>query len=289
MPGTLFVVATPIGNLEDITARALRVLGEVALIAAEDTRHTARLLARYAISTPTTSFHQHNESAKAAALLERLHRGQDVALVSDAGTPTVSDPGRRLVRAALEAGVRVEPIPGPNAAVAAISATGLGDGTFTFLGFPPVRSKDRKEWFDRAARCGGTVVFYEAPHRISKTIEEVRLRFKTSAIGMCREMTKLHESIAVYSDASIADAALEPRGEYTVVVDIGQTTNNIENGASGIAQTDHDVFTLFCYMTEHGSLGRREAVKAVADKFGLSTKQAYSAIQRELDSAKRPT
>src|SRR5439155_2190491 len=137
MSGTLFVVATPIGNLEDITVRALRVLREVALIAAEDTRRTSHLLARHAIATPTTSLHEHNERKKAASLVARLQRGDSIALVSDAGTPTTSDPGQRLVRAAIDAGIRVETIPGPSAAVAALAASGLPTDTFVFLGFPP--------------------------------------------------------------------------------------------------------------------------------------------------------
>src|SRR5215510_341919 len=148
MPGTLFVVATPIGNLEDITLRALRVLREVAVIAAEDTRRTANLLARHAITTRTTSLHEHNESAKSAAIVERLRRGDDVALVSDAGTPTVSDPGTGLIRAALDAGIRVEPIPGPSAVLAALVASGFETGSFAFLGFTPTRVNDRKEWFE---------------------------------------------------------------------------------------------------------------------------------------------
>ena len=174
MPGTLFVVATPIGNLEDITARALRVLREVAVIAAEDTRRTAHLLARYAIATPTTSLHEHNESGKSASLIARLQRGDSVALVSDAGTPTISDPGGRLIRAAIDAGIRVEPIPGPSAVLAALAASGLPTDSFTFLGFPPTRSKDRKQWFERAASCSaGPVVFFEAPHRIQATLARV--------------------------------------------------------------------------------------------------------------------
>ena len=140
MPGTLFVVATPIGNLEDITVRALRVLREVAVIAAEDTRRTANLLSRHAITTRTTSLHEHNEGAKSAAILTRLLSGEDVALVSDAGTPTVSDPGGHLIRSAIDAGIRVEPIPGPSAVLAALAASGLPTDSFTFLGFPPVRS-----------------------------------------------------------------------------------------------------------------------------------------------------
>ena len=170
MAGTLFVVATPIGNLEDITARALRVLGEVALIAAEDTRRTARLLARYAIRTPTTSLHEHNETTKSRTLIARLERGESIALVSDAGTPTVSDPGQRLIRAAIEAGVRVEAIPGPSAALTALAASGIQADTFTFLGFPPTRSTARAQWVSELGSAGRPVVFFEAPHRIVSTL-----------------------------------------------------------------------------------------------------------------------
>ena len=167
--GTLFVVATPIGNLEDITVRALRVLREVTLIAAEDTRRTAHLLARHAITTKTTSLHAHNEHKKTTSLVYRLLAGDSIALVSDAGTPTISDPGSELIAAAIAAGVRVEPIPGPSAILAALAASGLSYDSFTFLGFPPTKSKERKAWFDRLVRVGGTVVFFEAPHRIVPT------------------------------------------------------------------------------------------------------------------------
>ena len=156
MPGTLFVVATPIGNLEDVTTRALRILRQVGLIAAEDTRRTNHLLSRYAIGTPTTSFHEHNESRKVNAVVERLQRGEDIALVSDAGTPTISDPGQRLIRAAIDAGIRVEPVPGPSAAVTALAASGIGCQTFTFLGFPPIRLNERKKWLAELAVCRQT-------------------------------------------------------------------------------------------------------------------------------------
>src|SRR5688572_924229 len=170
MPGTLYVVATPIGNLEDVTLRALRTLREVSLIAAEDTRRTARLLQHYSISTPTTSLHQHNEGAREPALLARLQAGESIALVSDAGTPVISDPGRSLVSSAHGLGVRVEPIPGPSAVIAALSASGLPADEFTFLGFPPHRGKDRKAWLDRAAAELRTLIIYEAPHRIQRTL-----------------------------------------------------------------------------------------------------------------------
>src|ERR1700704_4259043 len=160
MPGTLFVVATPIGNLEDITGRALRVLREASIIAAEDTRRTARLLARYAITTPTTSLHEHNEAQKTGSLVARLDRGESIALVSDAGTPAISDPGSRLIKAAIDAGIRVEPIPGPNAAIAALAVSGLPSDAFSFLGFPPTRSKAKSEWFERVRAVRGTIVFF---------------------------------------------------------------------------------------------------------------------------------
>jgi len=196
MPGTLFVVATPIGNLEDITVRALRVLRSVAVIAAEDTRRTAQLLARHAIATPTTSLHEHNESRKASGIVERLARGEDVALVSDAGTPTVSDPGGRLIRAAIDAGIRVEPLPGASAVLAALAVAGFDTEAFAFFGFPPIRSADRKRWFERVAAVRGTVVFFEAPHRILPTMDELRRTIGDCEVLVARELTKVHEQLS---------------------------------------------------------------------------------------------
>ena len=217
MPGTLFVVATPIGNLEDITARALRVLREASIIAAEDTRRTANLLARYAIVTPTTSLHEHNEAQKSASIVERLQRGENIALVSDAGTPTISDPGLRLIRTAIEAGLRVESIPGPNAAIAALAASGLPADTFVFLGFPPTRSKARSDWFERARAVGGTVVFFEAPHRIRETLGELRRVAGDCPVVVCRELTKIHEELVRGPISEVLDRLDAPVGEFTVV------------------------------------------------------------------------
>ena len=196
MPGTLFVVATPIGNLEDITARALRVLREATLIAAEDTRRTAHLLARYAITTPCTSLHEHNEGRKASSLIERLQRGDDVALVSDAGTPTISDPGQQLISAAIKAGVRIESIPGPNAAIAALAVSGFPADSFCFMGFPPTKSSDR----DPNGSTGpdvsaGTIVFFEAPHRLRDTLLQFQRVVGDCQVLVCRELTKAHEEL----------------------------------------------------------------------------------------------
>src|SRR5689334_19529412 len=173
MAGILYVVATPIGNLEDVTLRALRILREVSLIAAEDTRRTAKLLQHYSISTRTTSLHEHNEREKTPRLVERLRSGDSIALVSDAGTPAISDPGQGLVAAAREAGIRVDSVPGPSSVMAAISASGLPAAEFIFLGFPPHRSNARTNWLRTIACETRLAVFFEAPHRIRQTLAEL--------------------------------------------------------------------------------------------------------------------
>jgi 16S rRNA (cytidine1402-2'-O)-methyltransferase len=275
MPGTLFVVATPIGNLEDISARALRVLREAALVAAEDTRRTAQLLSRYAITTPTTSLHAHNERAKAPAIVARLLAGDAVALVSDAGTPTVSDPGRTLVNAAVDAGIKVEPIPGPNAAVAALAASGFPADYFTFAGFPPTRSKDRKEWFERLRESGGVVVFFEAPHRIQRTLRELCDAVGDRPAMLGRELTKVHEELVRGPISALVDRAVVARGEYTVVVDIGLSTKFEPARRPAPA----DVVTEFGEMTEKSRLSRRAIISTLAKRHGLSSREVYAAIE----------
>ena len=276
MPGTLFVVATPIGNLEDITARALRVLREASIIAAEDTRRTAKLLARYAIITPTTSLHEHNEAQKSASIAARLERGENVALVSDAGTPTISDPGQRLIRAAIDKGFRVESIPGPSAPIAALAASGLASDTFAFLGFPPARSKARTEWFERAKVLGGTVVFFEAPHRIRKTLTELQQSVGDCQVAVCRELTKVHEEWVRGQISEVLTRIMAPIGEFTVVAEIGQLT---DKGAIGppsvrVALADFDL------MTNNRQLSRRAAVTALAKQYGVRPNVVYELIER---------
>src|SRR3954447_12505185 len=224
MPGTLFVVATPIGNLEDITVRALRVLREVAVIAAEDTRRTAHLLARHGITTSTTSLHEHNEAGKSGSLVSRMLGGESIALVSDAGTPTVSDPGGILIRAAIDAGLRVEPVPGPSAILAALTASGLPTGEFSFHGFPPTKSKDRKQWFERVKSVRGTIVFFEAPHWIQATLAELQREVGDCDVAVARELTKVHEQLVRGPITTVASQLADGRGEFTVVASIGQLT-----------------------------------------------------------------
>jgi len=282
MAGTLFVVATPIGNLEDISARALRVLRDVALIAAEDTRHTGHLLQRFGIATRTTSFHEHSEKGKAAALVERLRGGESIALVTDAGTPAISDPGHHLVRLAHDAGIRVEPIPGASAAVAALSASGFGANGFCFMGFPPTKGSEREAWFSRFAAAPAvapTLVFYEAPHRIEATLNELYRRFGDLEIVLGRELTKAHEEIRLGRLGSIE--VPEVRGEFTVVVDFGDLTSVSERSKPANAL---EIAAEFGDMTEKKGLTRRQAISSLARRHRLPSRAIFSMLEEQKKS-----
>ena len=280
MAGTLFVVATPIGNLEDISARALRVLREVALVAAEDTRHTRQLLQRFGITTRTTSFHEHSEKGKAADLVARLRAGASIALVSDAGTPGVSDPGAQLVRMAHDAGIKVEPIPGPSAVVAALSACGFAFDSFLFLGFPPTKSGDREKWLGRFAAAAGVadlVVFYEAPHRIEQTLSDLHRRFGNLEILVARELTKSHESLRWVTLPAQLDAI---RGEFTVVANVGSLTKHIqaESPSAEVLASE------FGDLTNISQLTRRQAIASLSKKYRLSAREVFSALESAKES-----
>lgn len=217
--GVLHLVATPIGNLEDMTARAVRVLGEVSLIAAEDTRHTGRLLAYFGIATPMVSYHAHNERARRERVVGALDAG-DVALVSDAGTPGISDPGHDLVVAAVAAGHRVSPVPGPSAVAAAVGASGLVDGAFLALGFLPRRGPDRRLAIARAGGAGVPVLLFEAPGRLAGTLDDLADAWGDRPAAVLRELTKRHEEIRRGTLRALAAEAraAPPRGEIVVVV-----------------------------------------------------------------------
>ena len=274
MPGTLYVVATPIGNLEDVTLRALRILREVNVIAAEDTRRTARILQHYSISTRTTSLHEHNERSKAPVLIERLMAGESVALVSDAGTPVVSDPGAMLVAAAHSAGIRVEPVPGPSAVVAALSASGFPETEFSFLGFPPVRSSARKKYFAALLSERRSLVFYEAPHRIRKCLEDMLEVFGNRELLLARELTKAHESLAVRPIAGHLEDNLEERGEFTLVL------RSIDNSAGAVdAPSATHIAAEFGELTNSNGLTRRQALKELATRHRLPARQVFALLE----------
>jgi len=219
MPGTLYVVATPIGNLDDASPRALRVLAQASLVACEDTRRTAQLLERFGLKVPTVSCHRFNERERLTELLERMHRGQDVALVSDGGTPGVSDPGRLLVEAALDAGLPVSPLPGPSAVATLLSASGLPADRFVFEGFLPARPGERRRRLRTLRGESRTLVLFEAPHRLIDTLQDLAAIFGERRIVLGRELTKVHETVLRGSARELAEALATPvRGEITLAL-----------------------------------------------------------------------
>jgi len=271
MAGVLYVVATPIGNLEDVTLRALRILREVSLIAAEDTRRTAKLLQHYSISTRTTSLHEHNEAQKTPKLIEKLAAGESIALVSDAGTPVVSDPGEGLIAAARAAGIRVEPIPGPSSVMAAVAAAGLPAAEFTFLGFPPTRSKDRDEWLRIATSQPRLVVIFESPHRIIGLLTNLTaLLGAHELIGVGRELTKAHEELVVKPISELLAHFSDPKGEFTVLVP-PRKKPAIAKDPPNPARLQAE----FGELTKSGQLKRREALKVLADRHRLAVNDLY--------------
>jgi 16S rRNA (cytidine1402-2'-O)-methyltransferase len=218
--GTLYLVATPIGNLADVSLRALEVLASVSLVAAEDTRHARKLFDRHEIATPLLSYHEHNKASRLPRLLQALDQG-DLALISDAGTPGLQDPGYELVRAALQAGHRVSPIPGPSAPVTALTASGLPADRYSFLGYLPRQEKERRDLLASLADRSETLVFFEAPHRLREALQDLAAAFGVErAMVIGREMTKMHEEFVRGSLGEIVRhfAATEPRGEFTLVI-----------------------------------------------------------------------
>lgn len=217
--GTLYLIATPIGNLEDITIRAVRLLGQVRLIAAEDTRHTGKLLHHLNLKTPLTSYYEHNKLVKQSEILQALQEG-DVALVSDAGTPALNDPGYELVRAALAAGYAVSPVPGPNAAIAALVASGLPTDTFLYLGYLPRKSGERRKALEQVSDLPFTLIYLEAPHRLLAALKDMQEQLGDRLVAVGRELTKLHEEIfrGKLSEAVEHFSQQAPRGEFTLVI-----------------------------------------------------------------------
>ncbi len=278
--GILYVVATPIGNLEDITLRALKVLKSVQLVAAEDTRRTGLLLRHFDIQSPVLSVHEHNERARVERITGRLAKGDSVALVTDAGTPGISDPGATLVAAIRKAGFRVEPIPGASAVVTGISASGISSHGFTFLGFPPVRSKDRTKYFADLVEAAGSrlVVFFEAPHKISKTLTELSCLVVWPII-VARELTKVHEEFVEGLPAHLVGRFDNPQGEFTILIPPRPVDASSMNPAENVS--DEEVMHVFGHTVEKSVFGsKKDAARAVGERLGLTARQVYSILER---------
>src|SRR5258708_5712688 len=273
MNGTLYIVATPIGNLEDITYRAVRTLGEADLIACEDTRQTRKLLDRYAISKPLTSYHEHNEEDRSDDLIRELEAGKNVALVSDAGTPLIADPGYRLVRKARERGIQVSPIPGPSAIVAALSASGLPTDAFEFQGFFSAKRTQRHRQLEQLRDSRGTQVFYEAPHRILETLDDIAEIFGDRTLVVARELTKVHEEFLTGTAAEIREVLRSRagiKGEFTVM---------IGKGAGGPAD-ERPIPEVVAELVAQG-VPRMDAYKRIARERGLSKRDVYKQCESQ--------
>ena len=282
MSGTLYVVATPIGNLEDVTLRALRILREVAVVAAEDTRRTAKLLQHYSIATPTLSYHEHSGPARARDLLRRLEAGESVALVSDAGTPGVSDPGYELIRGALGRGIPVEPVPGASAGLAALVASGFPMERFTVAGFAPARAKDRKQWLDALCKEPAPVVFFETPHRIGATLADLDKLCGKRPITVARELTKLHQEFLRGTAAEVLARLTRVKGEFTIVLGPAPNVESV-----GVVPADEEIATLFGEKTKIPGFDRRQATGAVASELGLPANIVYEAVERHKSLGKQ--
>ena len=280
----LYVVATPIGNLEDVSPRALRILREVAVIACEDTRHSARLLSAHSIRTPTLSYFEHNEERRTPALIERLRAGESVAIITDAGTPAISDPGYRLVRAAIAAGIRVAAVPGPSAVIAALSIAGLPTDRFTFEGFVPQRDGARRHALEALQREPRTMVFFEAARRLAATLAAMETAFSADReAAVVREITKTFEESVrgTLSELHARFAAAEPRGEIVIVVGGAPVPGDGVGAADAVADADAVTVQALCAV----GVSLKDASAAVARLTGTSRRELYQralARRREL-------
>ena len=274
--GSLYIVATPIGNLADMTYRAVRTLADVSLIAAEDTRHSRRLLAHYQIATPLVSYHEHNARQKVEAILEKLRTGLDIALISDAGTPGIADPGYRLVQACHAAGLRVIAIPGPSALVAALSIAGVPTDRFTFEGFLPSRASARRDLLRKNLTADHTLVFYEAPHRLRVALDDMQEVFGAERkLVVARELTKLHEELfrGTVAEALLHFGTGKVRGELVLILPPGEAPHRV------------DMKVALQTMLAESDLSRREIVRMIAREYGVPGSEVYRESLKYLDES----
>lgn len=271
MIGELYIVATPIGNLEDITLRAIKTLQQVDIIAAEDTRHTLKLLNHLNIKKPMISYHRHNEEIKIDELINKLLEGKNVALVSDAGTPVISDPGEEIVKKCLENKIKVIPIPGACAAITALIASGIDAKEFTFLGFLPLNKKNRKEKLEQIEVGENTIILYEAPHKLIQTLEELSTITRERKIVLAKELTKIHESYTIGTAEELKSEVQQPKGEYVIVIERSKKTIKQEQKEflNQLSLKKH-----YEYYEEKG-LDKKDIIKKIAKDRNVSKNDIY--------------
>ena len=278
MQGTLYLCATPIGNLEDMTFRAIRILREVDIIAAEDTRRTRKLLTHFDIHTPLVRFDENCSATAGEKILQRLQSGENVAVVSDAGLPAISDPGADLVRLAIDAGIDVCPVPGANAALSALICSGLDTTKFLFAGFAPKSNKNRRDFLQKLSTVDATIIFYEAPHRIKNFLAEVAEIFGERQAVIARELTKVHEEFLRGSLTELAEKISEPRGEFVIVVE-GSTSEKIFNADSIDASLENISEVVEKFLAK--GLDKKSAMREAAKIFNVSRREIYNALIRD--------
>ena len=276
MAGVLYIVGTPIGNLEDLSIRAQKILQSVSAVACEDTRQSSKLMAAAGAHRPLLSLHEHNESQRCQELVDRIRNGEDIALISDAGTPLISDPGYRLVEAAVAAGLKVSPIPGASAVLSALSVSGLPTDQFAFLGFLPHKTVARRKVLEQWAQIEATLVCFESPHRILESLDDLAAIWPTRTIAACRELTKIHEEVLRGTAEEICSqlkARPAIKGEFTLVIDRGSAT---------IPANPLNIKEEVQRLLDSG-LSRMEAIKLAAKQAGLNKRAAYDLLEKEKD------
>lgn len=267
--GVLYIVATPIGNLEDITLRAIRILKEVDLIAAEDTRHTLKLLNHLEISKPLISYHRHNEEIKSDALIEKLKHGENIALVSDAGTPGICDPGEEIIKKCIDLGIKIIPIPGACAMINSLICSGMDTKEFNFLGFLPLNKKLRKNKLEEIEKSNKTIIIYEAPHKIENTLKDLKQILNNNRkITLAREITKIHEEFIRGNIDELIEKAKDIRGEIVVIID-GNSENIDENNWDNISLDEHYLFY------EKQGFEKKEIIKKIAKDRNIAKNDVY--------------
>ena len=271
MAGKLYLVATPIGNLEDITFRAINILKEVDIIAAEDTRHTLKLLNHYEISKPLISYHRHNEEVKSEILINKLLEGDNIALVTDAGTPGISDPGEEVVKEAIKNNIEVIPIPGACALVNALIASGLNTKEFLFLGFLPLNKKNRDNALNKIKKAKSTVILYEAPHKLIKTLQDLLKNVGDINCVLAREITKIHEEFIRGNISNLLEQIQEPKGEYVILLDLNNLENENDSEDEISQKTVEEQYKIY----EEQGMNKKEIIKQIAKNKNVPKNEIY--------------
>lgn len=271
MTGKLFLVATPIGNLEDITYRAIKILKEVDIIAAEDTRHTLKLLNHYEISKPLISYHRHNEDVKSDILIDKLLEGKNIAVVSDAGTPGISDPGEEVVKEAIKNNIEVIPIPGACALVNALIASGLNTKEFLFLGFLPLNKKNRENALNKIKKSKSTVILYEAPHKLINTLQGLLKNVGDINCVLAREITKIHEEFIRGNISNLLEKIQEPKGEYVILLDLNNLENENDDETEISQKTVDEQYKIY----EAQGMNKKDIIKQIAKNKNVPKNEIY--------------